>query len=339
MMKWIFSLCLMISVSATGQTFDASGVPFGNVYNDSQPAVAPSFSPGGGTFFSSFTVTLITATSACNSSSYIVTNTTGAQTGGNLTGVTAGNSVSLTFVAGSNITVYAQIQNCPSIPNSTISSATYQFPISMSPVNFTSCSATATSATSYNCTIPSTTAGNALLWGCSTTTAGPSPTTTPSSVALSTPGAFNGTWAYLGASSNISGGLTSVTISKVAFAASACAVAEVSNLPTSGQTTDGTYGQQSAPFGQGASTAGSGVGITTTNSVDVIIGMLCAPTNPDPYSAGPGYTALGTGADGTAYACFLEFQNLNSIGSWNPTVLWTGTGYASNVSTVALVLP
>lgn len=82
-------------------------------------AAAPTFSPVAGSYTGSQSVTLASSSSGC--SAHINWNTTGAQSGGNLTGTTLGTSVT---VAG-NETVYAQVQSCPAFVNSTISSAAY----------------------------------------------------------------------------------------------------------------------------------------------------------------------------------------------------------------------
>lgn len=87
---------------------------------NTQTAATPTFSPGGGSYSSTQSVSLATVPAICIPS--IVYNLTGATSGGLLTGTTAytgGISVAVSE------TIYAQVQGCPSGLNSSISNATY----------------------------------------------------------------------------------------------------------------------------------------------------------------------------------------------------------------------
>jgi len=113
-------------VAISGITVDYAGEPRPNpptigAYEPSGTPVAssPTFSPVAGTYAGAQSVTLSTATSACTA--YLVWNTTNAQSGGNLTGVSATNPLTVS----SSETVYAQVQGCPSFTNSSITSAAY----------------------------------------------------------------------------------------------------------------------------------------------------------------------------------------------------------------------
>lgn len=86
-------------------------------------ASTPTFSPVAGSYGSAQTVTLSTATSGCGS--FIVWNTTNAQSGGNLTGTSSTNPLTVS----SSETVYAQVQGCPTYVNSSIGSAAYTITI------------------------------------------------------------------------------------------------------------------------------------------------------------------------------------------------------------------
>jgi hypothetical protein len=92
------------------------------------PAVGVTFSPGSGTTSSSaISVTLTTATSAC--SAYIVWNSTNAQSGGDLTGVSSTNPLTVSTTG----TRYAQVQGCPGYLNSPITNAGYTVTPSTTP--------------------------------------------------------------------------------------------------------------------------------------------------------------------------------------------------------------
>jgi Chitobiase/beta-hexosaminidase C-terminal domain len=82
-------------------------------------ATGPTFSPVAGTYTGTQSVTLSTATSGCGA--YIVWNTTNAQSGGNLTGTSSINPLSVV----ASETVYSQVQSCPTNANSPITSAAY----------------------------------------------------------------------------------------------------------------------------------------------------------------------------------------------------------------------
>ena len=114
-------------------------------------AATPTFSPSAGTYSSAQTVTISTSTSGC--SGYLVYNTTGASSGGNLTGTTA---YSTPVSVSTTSTLYAQVQSCPSYTNSGIGSAAYT--IILGPTLVQSCA-----ATGLVCTFGSAiTAGNQL---------------------------------------------------------------------------------------------------------------------------------------------------------------------------------
>jgi hypothetical protein len=89
------------------------------VYVINGAATTPTFSPVAGTYASAQSVTLSTATSGCGA--YLVWNTTNAQSGGNLTGTSSTNPLTVS----SSETVYAQVQGCPTYVNSAIGSAAY----------------------------------------------------------------------------------------------------------------------------------------------------------------------------------------------------------------------
>jgi chitobiase/beta-hexosaminidase-like protein len=101
----------------------ASGYTDSNVnsasYTIETAAATPTFSPVGGTYSGTQSVTLSTATGGC--SAYLVWNATNAQSGGNLTGTSSTNPISVT----ASETIYAQVQSCPGSLNSAISSAAY----------------------------------------------------------------------------------------------------------------------------------------------------------------------------------------------------------------------
>jgi hypothetical protein len=90
-----------------------------NYTGGSPTASTPTFSPVAGPYGTAQTVTLSTATSGC--STYLVWNTTNAQSGGNLTGTSSTNPLSVS----TSETVYAQVQSCPSYLNSGVASAAY----------------------------------------------------------------------------------------------------------------------------------------------------------------------------------------------------------------------
>jgi hypothetical protein len=82
-------------------------------------AYPPTFSPPAGAYTGTQTVTLATATSGCTAD--IVWNTTNAQSGGNLTGTSTTNPITVSATE----TIYAQVQGCGGYLNSSISSAAY----------------------------------------------------------------------------------------------------------------------------------------------------------------------------------------------------------------------
>jgi hypothetical protein len=82
-------------------------------------AYPPTFSPPAGSYTGTQTVTLATATGGCTAD--IVWNTTNAQSGGNLTGTSSTNPITVSATE----TIYAQVQGCGGYLNSSISSAAY----------------------------------------------------------------------------------------------------------------------------------------------------------------------------------------------------------------------
>lgn len=126
----------------------------------SPTAAAPTFSPVAGSYTGNQSVTLATATGGCGS--FINWNTTGAQSGGNLTGTTLGTVVTVA----SSETVYAQVQSCSGFLNSTIASAAYVIAVvtptctppagTYSSTQSVTCSSTDIGSTTY-CTIDGTT--------------------------------------------------------------------------------------------------------------------------------------------------------------------------------------
>lgn len=112
---------------STSQTLNAIGCLSGDnassvgsaAYVINGAASAPTFSPPAGTFTGTQVVSLSTSSGGCSGS--IVWNTTGAASGGNLTGVTTGTSVTVP----SSETVYSQVQSCSAFTNSSIASAAY----------------------------------------------------------------------------------------------------------------------------------------------------------------------------------------------------------------------
>jgi len=84
------------------------------------PAATPTFTPGAGTYSSTQSVNITTADAPCLGD--MVYNTTGAQSGGNLTGTTP---VSGAVSVATTQTLYAQVQGCIGHSNSAIGSAAY----------------------------------------------------------------------------------------------------------------------------------------------------------------------------------------------------------------------
>lgn len=118
------------SDNAGTMTFAATGT--GNISftpGGTPTASAPTFGPAGGTYPGPQTVTLSTTSSGCAAS--IVWNTTNAQTGGNLTGTSSTNPLTVSATQ----TVYAQVQSCSGFSNSTISSASYTITPPAAPTN------------------------------------------------------------------------------------------------------------------------------------------------------------------------------------------------------------
>lgn len=98
-----------------------SSISSGITFTISSSAAAPTFLYGTGAYIGSRVETLSTGTAGC--SGYIAYNTTGAQSGGNLTGVTVGTS----YYVANPITYYVQVQSCPGVANSSIATAIYAF--------------------------------------------------------------------------------------------------------------------------------------------------------------------------------------------------------------------
>lgn len=128
--------CTDITTSASGAGTDGSsyrnsgspgfetqvGAPIINFQADNvaAQAAAPTFSPTGPRLpTGGAAVTLSTSSSGCSGS--IVWNTTNAQLGGNLTGTSSTNPLTVS----TNETVYAQVQGCAGFTNSTISSQAF----------------------------------------------------------------------------------------------------------------------------------------------------------------------------------------------------------------------
>jgi hypothetical protein len=107
-----------VKAIATAAGFAQSAVGTA-VYTINGAAATPTFSPVAGTYGPSQTVTLATSTGGCTGS--LVWNTTNAQSGGNLTGTSTTNPLSVA----TSETVYAQVQSCATWLNSPISSAAY----------------------------------------------------------------------------------------------------------------------------------------------------------------------------------------------------------------------
>jgi hypothetical protein len=82
-------------------------------------AGTPTFAAKSGAYFGVPQIQISDSTSGSHCTSYINYNTTGAQSGGNLTGTAVGTSVSITATT----TIYAQIQSCPGYPNSAIATS------------------------------------------------------------------------------------------------------------------------------------------------------------------------------------------------------------------------
>lgn len=99
-------------------TFADSAV-ISNGYTINGAASGPTFSPVGGSYGSTQTVTLSTSTSGCNA--YQVWNTTNAQSGGLLTGTSSTNPIPVAV----SQTIYAQVQGCPTYTPSPITNALY----------------------------------------------------------------------------------------------------------------------------------------------------------------------------------------------------------------------
>ena len=116
-MRKLLPAFLLVCATAFGQ---ANPLFFQSSFNNIPPAATPTFSPGAGTYGGTQSVTISTSTSGCGS--YLVYNTTGASSGGNLTGTTP---VSGAVSVATSETLYAQVQSCPSYLNSGIGSAAY----------------------------------------------------------------------------------------------------------------------------------------------------------------------------------------------------------------------
>ena len=82
-------------------------------------AATPTFTPPAGSYSSTQSVILSTSSSGCGG--FLVWNTTNAQSGGNLTGTSSTNPLTVA----TSETVYAQVQGCPGWLNSSIGSAVY----------------------------------------------------------------------------------------------------------------------------------------------------------------------------------------------------------------------
>ena len=119
-------------------------------------AVTPTFSPVAGSYVGAQSVTLATSTSGCTS--YLVWNTTGATSGGNLTSTSSTNPLT---VAASN-TVYAQVQGCPGYNNSSIGNAGYTITSGFITGSFVAC--TTASSNTTTCSVTCGSGGTDFLW-------------------------------------------------------------------------------------------------------------------------------------------------------------------------------
>ena len=266
-------------------------------------AATPTFSPAAGAVANPTTVTASSTTTGTGCTIYFDTSPTP---------TTAQTTYSVTTA----VTLYAQVRGCSGYNNSAVASAAYTivvpFVVSASAGNIAS-----TGASSFTITIPSTTAGNSLLYAC--TTNGTLPTFSPSGTAVPTAvSEAGGLWI----ASNISGGITSVTVNVQAYKDYACEVAEVAGLVTSSPV-DVSTGLASTGYGTSASTGS----VTTTNARDVIIGYFLSQATPGTITAGSGYTAIGTSTL-NPYATFLEYKLVSSTGSYNPGLTFVNIGGA-----------
>lgn len=194
---------------------------------------------------------------------------------------------------------------------------------------------TTSSSGSNTITIPSTTGGNTLLIAATLSNSSFSAwATTPTSTAL-LPGStsvFGNAVSYLGASANISGGLTSVTVTNAGSSNNtAIVIAEVSGLGTS-VVTDGQSGQAALGSAILAFNTGS---VTTANGNDVILSFTANGFAATTYTAGSGYTVIGQTNDGSLSSIYLAYQTVSSTGSYNPSVTQSSTNDAV-IGTVAV---
>jgi hypothetical protein len=134
--------------------------------------------------------------------------------------------------------------------------------------------------------------------------------------------------------SNISAGLTSVTINTQAYKEYSCEVAEVSGIVTSSPV-DVTYVLADNSYGTGNATTFTG-SVTTVNSRDVILGYVVGTGSLGAFTAGTGYTAIGTATTGN-FPAFLEYKKVSATGTYNPGATYANSA-AVATGTAALIL-
>ncbi len=333
MRRLLAAILLLLPSMAVAQGSFAVPTYTAGSLGSSATVATPSFSPGGGSYSSTQTVTISTATSLAVLC-YTTDGSTPTESGHLCSGGTT-STYSTPISVATTQTVKA-IGTKATYTDSAVGSAAYTISASHAMAVVGTpwlCGANSVSFINHvTCSGTATTTGDSLIVGCTETVAISS--TTPSSVALMAAAASNGSYVnanmFAGLISNATAGTTSVTFTNGSsnYLTATCEVVEVSGLVlTSAQDVSPIGITNTGSYGTGSATNRTGA-ITTSNSNDVIIGFVATSSGTVTFTAGTGYTLIpkGTYSGGSLDFAF-EYMNTSAAGTYNPGMTWSPIGY------------